>query len=295
LVPGFHYYHFIIDGAEVADPGSEAFFGVSRMLSGLEVPEEGVDFYHVKDVPHGEIRARYYHSNLTGGMRQAFVYTPPGYDANPAARYPVLYLLHGMGEDQRAWVEQGRVGAILDNLIAEGKAREMIVVIEDAGTGGGFAPRTGRRVGRGTPGSGYRQVFLAETVPMIDATYRTIPDRDHRAMAGVSLGGTVTFQVTQERLDMFAYVGSLSTTFGYPEIPGGYNGLLGSPDEFAQQVKVLYVSVGGTENNIAARMFHQQLEGAGIAHLYFEAPGNAHGWHTWRKSLHGFAQHLFKD
>ena len=295
LVPGFHYYHFIIDGAEVADPGSEAFFGVSRMLSGLEVPEEGVDFYHVKDVPHGEIRARYYHSTLTGSVRQAFVYTPPGYDANPAARYPVLYLLHGMGEDQRAWVEQGRVGAILDNLIAEGRAREMIVVIEDAGTGGGFAPRTGRRAGRGTPGAGYRQVFLAETVPMIDATYRTIPDRDHRAMAGVSLGGTVTFQVTQERLDMFAYVGSLSTTFGYPEIPGGYNGLLGSPDEFAQQVKVLYVSVGGTENNIAARMFHQQLEGAGIAHLYFEAPGNAHGWHTWRKSLHGFAQHLFKD
>jgi enterochelin esterase family protein len=114
-------------------------------------------------------------------------------------------------------------------------------------------------------------------------------------MAGVSLGGTVTFQVTQEHLDMFAYVGSFSTPFGYPVIPAGYSGLMGGPDEFAQKVKVLYVSVGGTENNIAARMFHQQLEGAGISHVYFEAPGNAHGWHTWRKSLYGFAPLLFKD
>ncbi len=297
LVPGFHYYQFIIDGALVGDPGSEAFFGVSKMMSGLEVPEEGVDFYHVKDVPHGEVRARYYHSALTNSERQAFVYTPPGYDEKPTVRYPVLYLLHGMGEDQRAWVEQGRVDAILDNLIAQGKAREMIVVIEDAGTGAGFAPRDAGRGGRGrgTLGSGFRQLFIAETVPMIDAAYRTIPDRDHRAMAGVSMGGTVTFQVTQEYLEKFAYVGSFSTTFGYPAIPAGYGGLLGSPDEFAQQVKVLYVSVGGTENSIAARMFHQQLEGAGIPHVYYEAPGNAHGWHTWRKSLYGFAQLLFKD
>lgn len=299
LVPGFHYYNFVIDGAAVADPGSESFFGISRILSGLEVPEEGVDFYHEKDVPHGEIRARYYYSAATDSVRQAFVYTPPGYDANPTARYPVLYLLHGVGEDQRGWVEQGRAGAILDNLIAEGKAKEMILVVEDAGTGAGFAPRTG---GRGTPGPGrgnqgraFPQTFVSEIVPMIDATYRTIPDRDHRAMAGVSLGGTVTFQVTQEHLDLFAYVGSFSTPFGYPPIPAGYSGLLGSPDEFAQNVKVLYVSVGGTEDNIASRMFHQQLEGAGISHVYFEAPGNAHGWHTWRKSLYGFAQLLFKD
>lgn len=299
LAPGFHYYQFVIDGAEVADPASQTFFGVSKMMSGLEVPDEAVDFYHVKNVPHGEIRARYYHSALTNSTRQAFVYTPPGYDANPTVRYPVLYLLHGMGEDQRGWVEQGHADAILDNLIAEGKAREMIVVAEDAGTGAGFAPRAGRRgtpgTGRGNQGRAFPQIFVSEIVPMIDATYRTIPDRDHRAMAGVSLGGTVSFQVTQEHLDMFAYVGSFSTPFGYPAIPSGYGGLLGSPDDFAQQVKVLYVSVGGTENNIAARMFHQQLEGAGIAHVYFEAPGNAHGWHTWRKSLYGFAQLLFKN
>ncbi|MCY2953904.1 MAG: sigma-70 family RNA polymerase sigma factor [Planctomycetota bacterium] len=299
LTPGFNYYQFFIDGAAVADPGSEAFLGGSKMTSGLEVPEEGVDFYHVKDVPHGEIRARYHYSALADSVRQAFVYTPPGYDAKPAVRYPVLYLLHGMGEDQRGWVEQGHADAILDNLIAQGTSREMIVVMEDAGTGAGYAPRSGGRGaiggGRGNLGRAFSQILTSETIPMIDATYRTIPDRDHRAMAGVSLGGTQTFQITQDHLDKFAHVGSFSAPFGYPAIPTGYGGLLGSPDEFAQQIKVLYVSVGGTENNIAARMFHQQLEGAGISHVFFEAPGTANRWQTWRKSLYGFAPLLFKD
>jgi enterochelin esterase family protein len=299
LAPGFRYYQFVVDGALVADPGSEAFLGGSKMTSGLEVPEEGVDFYHVKDVPHGEIRARYYHSALTDSVRQAFVYTPPGYDAKPAVRYPVLYLLNGMGEDQRGWVEQGQVDAILDNLIAQGKSKEMIVVMEDAGTGAGYAPRSSGRGaiggGRDNLGKTFPQIVTSETIPMIDVAYRTIPDRDHRAMAGVSLGGTQTFQITQDHLDEFAHVGSFSAPFGYPAIPAGYGGLLGSPDEFAQQVKVLYVSVGGEENNIGARMFHQQLEGAGVPHVYFEAPGTANGWQTWRKSLYGFAPLLFQD
>jgi len=299
LAPGFHYYQFFIDGAAVADPSSEAFLGGSKMTSGLEVREEGADFYHVKDVPHGEIRARYYYSALMGSVRQAFVYTPPGYDARQAVRYPVLYLLHGMGEDQRGWVEQGQVDAILDNLIAQGTSREMLVVMEDAGTGAGYAPRSGGRGaiggGRGNLGRAFPQILISETIPMVDATYRTIPDRDHRAMAGVSLGGTQTFQITQDHLDKFAYVGSFSAPFGYPAIPAGFGGLLGSPDEFAQQVKVLYISVGDAENNIGARMFHQQLEGAGIPHVYFEAPGTANGWQTWRRSLYGFAQLLFKD
>jgi RNA polymerase sigma factor (sigma-70 family) len=299
LVPGFHYYHFLVDGAQVADPGSRSFFGVSRMLSGLEVPEAGVDFYHVKDVPHGEVRARYYRSSITQSTRQAFVYTPPGYDGKPRQRYPVLYLLAGIGEDQRAWAEQGRIGEIMDNLIARGAAEEMIVVMEDAGTAAGYAPRGagGRRQGRGRGDAraAFAQVFISETIPMIDATYRTIPERGHRAMAGTSQGAAQTLQITQDRLDLFAYVGSFSAVIGYPAVPSGYGGLLGDPDEFAKRVRVLYVSSGGTENNSGAREFHDQLEAAGVAHVYYEAPGNGHGWHAWRKSLHGFAQLLFKD
>jgi enterochelin esterase family protein len=299
LVPGFHYYHFDVDGAEAADPGSQSFFGVSRMLSGLEVPEEGVDFYHVKDVPRGEVRARYYRSSITQAVRQAFVYTPPGYDEKPQQRYPVLYLLHGVGEDQRAWVEQGRVAEIMDNLIARGAAKEMLVVVEDAGTAAGHAPRiaggVGARRGRGESRTTFARVFISETVPMIDATYRTLRGREHRAMAGTSQGGTQTLQITQDHLDAFAYAGSFSAVIGYPAVPWGYGGLLGDPDAFAKRMRVLYVSAGGTENNPGAREFHEQLEAGGVAHVYYEAPGNGHGWHTWRKSLHGFAPLLFRD
>ena len=130
---------------------------------------------------------------------------------------------------------------------------------------------------------------------MIDATYRTIADREHRAMAGASLGATQVFQITQDHPDLFSHVGSFSAPFGYPVVPTGYDGLLGDPTEFAKRVKVLYVSAGGAESNEGARMFHDQLQAAEVAHVYYEAPGNGHGWHAWRKSLHGFAQLLFKD
>jgi RNA polymerase sigma factor (sigma-70 family) len=300
LAPGFHYYNLIIDGAAVPDPGSATFLGSSKMLSGLEVPEDGADFYQEKDVPHGEIRARYYYSALTDATRQAFVYTPASYDAMPDVRYPVLYLLPGMGEDESAWVDQGRVAAILDNLIAQGRASAMIVVVEDAGTAAGYAERGGSRGTRGRGGrsdwgGNFPQVFVSETIPMIDATYRTIPDREHRAMAGTSLGATQVLQISQDNLDKFAYVGSFSAPFGYPVVPTGYNGLLGRPDEFAQRVKVFYISAGVNENNTAAQMFHDQLENAGISHFFFEASGNFHGWQTWRKSLYGMVPLLFRN
>jgi hypothetical protein len=139
LVSGFHYYWLVIDGVRVADPASESFFGVSQMCSGIEVPEKGVDFYDAKDVPHGEVRAKWYYSKVTSVWRRCFVYTPPDYDTKPTARYPVLYLQHGGGEDERGWVVQGRVSFIMDNLIAEGKARPMIIVMDNGSTGG-FGP-----------------------------------------------------------------------------------------------------------------------------------------------------------
>src|SRR5215469_533312 len=128
-VPGFHYYWLVVDGVAVNDPGSETFFGYGKPTSGVEVPEKGVDFYDAKDVPHGEVRAFWYHSRVTGKPRRAFVYTPPGYDAGKG-RYPVLYLQHGAGEDERGWTTQGRANFILDNLIAAGRARPMLVVMD---------------------------------------------------------------------------------------------------------------------------------------------------------------------
>ncbi len=323
LVPGFHYYTLYVDGAVTTDPGSETYFGMSRNASGLEVPEQGVDFYDAKDVPHGEVRARYYPSKTTGATRRAFVYVPPGYDKDNMTRYPVLYLQHGMGEDERGWTVQGRANFILDNLIAAGKAKPMIVVMDNGdipmmgmgggrgrGAGGapGTAPGGGGAPGGGNPpagrgggvpggfGNSFQPILINEIIPLIDATYRTIPDRDHRAMAGLSMGGTQTFQITQGNLDKFAYIGAFSAPFGYPDTATGYNGLLAKPDEFAKQVKVFFISMGSVERTGGGtRNFHNALDAAHITHTYYESPGTDHEWQTWRKSLFNFAPLLFKD
>jgi enterochelin esterase-like enzyme len=296
LAPGFHYYTISIDGVAVSDPASEIYFGTGKMSSGIEVPSPGEDFYLPKDVPHGDVRTHYYFVKSTGLTGRCFVYTPPDYDTNSAARYPVLYLQHGMGEDARGWPTQGRVGFILDNLIAEGKAKPMLVVMDD----GGITPgaMTGPRKGH-TPmfWDKFSQVLIGDIIPMINATYRTIPDREHRAMAGLSLGGTQTLEITQAHLDEFAYIGCFSAPFGYPQVPDGFNGLLGDPAAFAKQVNVLFISYG-TAGDLAAagsQAFHQALVKAGIKHVYYESPGTAHEWQTWRRSLYQFAPLLFQN
>jgi enterochelin esterase-like enzyme len=307
LDPGFHYYTMSIDGVAVADPNSQGFFGAGTVRSGIEIPDSGVDFYDLKDVPHGEIRSRWY-TTASGETRQAFVYTPPGYDQNTRTRYPVLYLQHGMGEDRRAWPTQGRTNLILDNLIAEKKAVPMIVVMEDGGItpgAGGARGGTGRvappalgapRGGGGPslPPMPFVTAVVNDVVPMIDKTYRTIADSQHRAMAGLSLGGTQTYQITQTNLDKFAYIGIFSAPFGFPGVEKGYDGLLKKPDEFARRVRLFYVSMGSKEGATTGRSVHEELEKAGIKHVYYESPGTAHEFQTWRRSLYGFAQQLFK-
>ena len=296
LAPGFHYYSLTIDGVSVSDPASESYFGTGKMSSAIEVPSPGEDFYLPQDVPHGDVRAHYYFAKSTGKTRRCFVYTPPGYDTNLTARYPVLYLQHGMGEDARGWPIQGRAGLILDNLIAEGKARPMIIVMAD----GNITPGRmgGPRGGRGGQfWDAFGTVLIQDIIPMIDSAYRTIPDRDHRAMAGLSLGGTQTWEITQAHLDMFAYIGSFSAPFGYPQVPGGFSGLLGDPAAFAKKVKVLFIS-DGTAGDLGAggsRACHEALEKAGIKHVFYESQGTAHEWQTWRRSLHEFAPLLFRD
>src|SRR5262249_18423118 len=131
IVPGFHYYWLLVDGVAVNDPGSETYFGYGKPTSGVEVPEKCVDFYDIKDVPHGEVRTFWYHSKVTGKARRALIYVPPGYDKDAATRFGVLYLQHGAGEDERGWTNQGRLNFILDNLLASGHAKPMIVVMDN--------------------------------------------------------------------------------------------------------------------------------------------------------------------
>ena len=299
LAVGFHYYWLLIDGVQADDPASETFFGVSRMSSGIEVPSPGEDFYDLKDVPHGEVRERWYGSKTSGLTRHCFVYTPPDYDKKAKVRYPVLYLQHRMGEDVRGWSTQGRMNLILDNLIAAKKAKPMIVVMED----GGIAQMMGGRGGRGGRGPGgfganFGQILINDTIPMVDATYRTVADRDHRAMAGLSLGGTQTYQITQANLDKFAWIGAFSAPFGFPDLKNGYNGFIADPARFAKQVRLLFVSMGSEEASSFGRgnrSFHEALENAGVKHVYYESPGTAHEWQTWRRSLHEMAPLLFQN
>jgi enterochelin esterase family protein len=296
---GFHYYWIIVDGVTVDDPATETYFGVSKMSSGIEVPSPGEAFCSIKNVPHGEVRERVYFSKTANTTRHCFVYTQPDYDKKTSKKYPVLYLQHGMGEDVRGWSAQGHANLILDNLIADGKAKPMIVVMEDGGIaagmgGGGRGGRGGIRGGTGavpggTSAPGFPQILIADTIPMIDSTYRTLADRDHRAMAGLSLGGMQTYQITQANLDKFAWTGAFSAPFGFPDLKTGYNGLLADPKAFAKQVKLLFVSMGSEEENsfgVGNRTFHETLEKAGVKHVFYESPNTAHEWQTWRRSLY---------
>lgn len=298
VVPGFHYYALIVDGVQVNDPASDVFFGTGKPTSGIEIPESGVDFYDAKDVPHGEVRSRWYNSQVTGTTRHVMVYTPPGYDADQQQHYPVLYLQHGAGEDETGWSRQGRAHFIVDNLIASGKARPMIVVMEK-----GYATRAGeqavpRERGRGDGGA-FEDVVLKDLIPMIDATYRTHADRDHRAIAGLSMGGGQALRIGLAHLDTFSTVASFS---GVREVDPktAYDGVFADPAAFDQKVRLLYLHCGtvGLDARIhsSAANLYSALQQSGIKNAVFrDAEGLAHEWQTWRYALYDFAPRLFQQ
>jgi enterochelin esterase family protein len=314
LVPGLHYYMFNVDGAEVADLGSHAFFGGGKHASAVEVPEAGSTYYSIQPVPHGAVREVWYDSKVTGTWRHALVYLPPGYDEQTKRRYPVLYLQHGGGEDETGWIRQGRANFILDNLIAAGSTQPMIVVMAY-----GYARRAGQPIpdlaGK-PPGSPERtkamldmaSAFEADVtealIPFVDSTFRTMADRDHRGMAGLSMGGMQTFHVTLRHLDLFSYIGGFSGA-GAPQMLGGekldartaYNGAFADPEAFAKKVRLLWLGVGTDEPERmrdGIRGLHASLTEAKIPHVYWESPGTDHEWQTWRRDLKDFAPRLFK-
>ena len=248
-VPGFHYYSLVIDGVKVADPASESFYGTGKMSSAIDIPEKGADFYQIKDVPQGALSSKYYFSKVTNGWRHLFVYTPPGYDVNTKEKYPVMYIQHGGGEDERGWAEQGKTDIILNNLIAEGKAKPMIIVISNGnvstGRGGGGYSAEGM--------AGFKEEMTKNIVPFIDKNYRTLTDAKNRALCGLSMGGGQAFYVGLASLDYFGSVGVFSSgIFGGINNPTGKEfdadkeipGLLSKSQSFNEKLKLFYVSVG---------------------------------------------------
>jgi enterochelin esterase family protein len=314
LAPGLHYYTLFVDGVEMSDLGSHAFFGGGKHASMVEVPEAGADYYDIKNVPHGQVREVWYDSKVTGTWRHALVYLPPDYDARTKARYPVLYLQHGGGEDETGWIRQGRANFILDNLIVAGSCKPMIVVMAYgyARRAGVPAPDlTGKPFGSPEMMKAMQEMAAAfeddvtqALIPFVDATYRTIADRDHRAMAGLSMGGMQTFQVTLNHLDLFSHIGGFSGAGG-PLVLGGekldpktaYNGVFADAAAFAKKVHLLWLGVGTEEPERmreGIRRLHASLTEAGIQHVYYESPGTDHEWQTWRRDLKDFAPRLFR-
>jgi para-nitrobenzyl esterase len=301
LVEGFHYYALDADGVRMNDPGSHNYFGMGMDASGIDIPEDGVSYYLARDVPHGDVRIRAYHSKVTGLWRRCFVYTPPDYDANTSARYPVLYLQHGMGEDETGWIFQGHANLILDNLIAEKMAVPMIIVMDNGYASRPFGP-FGPAPGAGGETSGFDDVMIKEVIPMIDSTFRTIPDRDHRAMAGLSMGANQALHLATGHLDTFAYMAGFSGTMnglsGDPLDPAtAFGGIFKDGAAFNQKVKLLWLGMGTEEPDFFHKSigaFRAMLDNAGVKYVYFSSPGTAHEWLTWRRDLNDFAPRLFQ-
>lgn len=309
---GFHFYRLLIDGASVADPASEIFRGGGGLSSAVEVPS-GDDFHELKDVPHGEVRERWYFSKVTQAWRRIFVYTPPDYEQNTSARYPVLYLQHGGGEDERGWAVQGCVSQILDNLIAEKKAQPMLIVMERGGALKPGEEPIALRPAQPAPSAANAtpppprdynrifatlgEVFTKDLIPLIDQTYRTKADQKHRAMAGLSLGGLHTRTIAMAHLDLFSHLGVFSGGTIDPKNASQVTAL-------KEKAKLVFISYGSQEldrpspqrqSPTTPREDVEALSQAGINAVFYVSPDTAHEWHTWRRSLHEFAPLLFKN
>ncbi|AOZ99803.1 alpha/beta hydrolase-fold protein [Flavobacterium commune] len=292
---GFHYYQLNIDGASVPDPGTVYFYGAGRLGSAIEIPAADQEFYAMKDVPHGLVSENIYFSKLTNSFRRCFVYTPANYNEDSKTRFPVLYLQHGSFEDETGWAVQGKANLILDNLIASEKANPMIVVMDN---GYAYKPQTNTS----RPESIFEEVVINEIIPMIDSKFRTIANREHRAIAGLSMGANQTMRIMMNHLDTFSYYGGFSGTSNYPSIDAidvntFLDGKFKEGNALNKKIKLFWLGLGTKEPipfPASVGAFRTMLEQQGIRYAYYESPETAHEWLTWRRCLNQFVTQLFK-
>ena len=306
LVVGFHYYFINIGGVNVIDPATETFFGCNREAGGIEIPEgpEG-DYYRPQaGIAHGQVRSIYYYAESTSEWRHALVYTPAEYETKAKKRFPVLYLQHGMGEDETGWSKQGHMQHIMDNLIARGEAVPMLVVMESGDVKAPFLhlkeqasearSRGGdNRAGFSAYGASFYKVMINDLIPTIDRQFRTLADRDHRAMSGLSWGGHQTFELVMANMDKFSYMGAFSGAIFGLDVDKTYNGTFRRSEEFNKQIHYIFLSCG-SEENFGTETLVKNLRDAGVKCDFYVSPGTHHEWLTWRRSLKEFVPHLFK-
>jgi enterochelin esterase-like enzyme len=305
-LPGFHYYAISVDGFLANDPGSRVFFAARKEVSGLEVPGPDSGSFAIKDVPHGTIRTEWYVSKTTGETRRIFVYTPPGYDQS-GLHYAVLYLQHGYGEDEAGWSDQGYENFILDNLIAAHKAKPMIIVNENGLPGPGFQPPPPPPAGSkptpigqvaryfmDEPYETFDRIISSDLISFIDANFRTVADREHRAIAGLSMGGAQALRIGLHHLNQFAYIGAFSPAIDITDTKKDYDGGLANPTRLNQQLRLLWIGIGADDFLfVPVKESHTTLEKAGVTHVWVESSG-AHVWTVWRNYLAYFAPRLFQ-
>jgi enterochelin esterase-like enzyme len=307
LTPGFYYYSVVVDGFTSTDPGSGAFFGYNRYSSAVEVPGAESDFFAPAKVSHGTIREEWYFApsaGSEGAWRGIRVYTPPGYDTSGRTRYPVLYLQHGAGENESGWSVQGHENFIMDNLIAARKAKPMIIVNETgmmANTAptppranpAAAAPARRRRAMMDNPFTEFESIVTKDLIPYIDRRLRTIPDAEHRALAGLSMGGAQAMRIGIDHPELFKYLGLFSPAIGDLDPAVDYEGRFKDAPAVNARLRLLWIGVG-TEDSLhdGVRGSHENLQKAGVKHVWVESPG-AHVWTVWRKYLADFAPRLF--
>ena len=299
-VVGFHYYQVIIDGVSVSDPNGKPVFGMGKWVSGIEIPEADGDGDYYKpqpNVPKGRVSESWYYSDVRNEWRRCFVYTPACYDKDASRKFPVLYLQHGMGENETSWSNQGRMNFIMDNLIASGQAKPMVVVmdngnIENFNTLPGENPAEARM----RFGADFTTILLNEIIPHIESSFRVLTDRSNRAMAGLSWGGLQTFNITLNNLDKFSHIGGFSGAgmINTNQLDEAYNGVFKDPAAFNEKVPVFFLGIGSEERPERTRNLSEALQKAGINNIYYESPGTAHEFLTWRRCLKEFVPLLFK-
>ncbi|KDN54368.1 alpha/beta hydrolase-fold protein [Flavobacterium seoulense] len=292
---GFHYYQLNIDGASVPDPGTVYFYGAGRLGSAIEIPAADQEFFAIRDVPHGLVSENIYFSKLTNSFRRCFVYTPANYNEDSKTRFPVLYLQHGSFEDETGWAVQGKANLILDNLIASKKSVPMIIVMDN-----GYAYKPQSNDSRQE--SVFEEVVIQEIIPMIDTKFRTIANRENRAIAGLSMGANQTMRIMMNNLDIFSHYGGFSGTSNYPsadaiDVNSFLDGKFKDGETINKKIKLFWLGLGTKEPSPfpgSVRAFRKMLEKQSIKYVYYESPETAHEWLTWRRCLNQFASKIFK-
>ncbi len=303
VIPDIYSYNFVVDGVRVMDPANEYFFPNERFKSSLlDVPGFTPLISAVRDVPHGSVNYEYY-TSVEGTTGTVLVYTPPGYDKNSSEKYPVFYLISGTTDTEEAFFKVGNVNFILDNLIAEGKAKPMIVVMPY----GNIEARIAEQKGGAKPADPVRdspdaitrmrrfeQDLTKNVIPFVDKTYRTIPDRDNRAIGGFSRGGGQTLRTAFWNLDKFSWICAYSANLPSDEMESTYASIVSNPENTNKQLNLLWVSVGNEDflyNDVASFLNYLKSKKINYESLI---TGGGHTWMNVRTYLTETTQLLFK-